>query len=538
MPSTYSPSLGLELMGAGDQAGNWGNTTNTNLGSLIEQAITGVETIGVSNNPATPTTLVIGTGTLGTQSARNAVLVLDGTLSDNRNLIVPTVNKFYAIRNATSGGFSVVVKTAAGSGVTLANGLTQLMYCNGTNVVAATQPFDSVNGNLFLSGNVTINKANPTILLTKTATTGQNNLIAGQTNGLSRWDVLLGNEDNESGSNAGSNLKIHSRDDAGVYIETPLSITRATGETTLKTLSVTGNATVTGNSTIAGTLVPSSSFLRNRIINGQQQVDQRNNGTTVSIASGSFSYVTDRNGVYNAGPNAVTAERVAGASGFQYAIRITGSASNTATSWYQRIEAINSFDMASVSVTFSAFVWADSNRNVTPAVSTPNTYENFAAQTVGGSTTWAVTTTPTRFSWTFTMPANAVNGAEIAIALGALLSTQTVTITGAQLEIGTVATPFERRLIGQEVSLCERYYTKLFHSILVPGPSTTAIATISYPEIMRANPIVTWLPDYASNVLSFTVDYQSFRGSRSVLVSDSAPIAGEWTGIITSNAEL
>ena len=136
------------------------------------------------------------------------------------------------------------------------------------------------------------------------------------------------------------------------------------------------------------------------------------------------------------------------------------------------------------------------------------------------------------------MPANAVNGVQIAIALGALGLGELVTITGAQLELGTVATPFERRLIGQEVSLCERYYNKLFHSVFVPGPSTTAVGNISYPEIMRANPIVTWLPDSANNVLSFTVDYQSFRGSRSVLISDSAPTAGEWYGIISSDAEL
>ena len=161
MPSTYSTSLGLELMGAGDQAGNWGNTTNTNLGSLIEQAITGVDTIGVSNDPATPTTLVTGTGTLGTQSARNAVLVLGGggALTANRNLIVPSVNKFYAVRNATAGGFSVTVKTSAGSGVTLANGFTQLMYCDGTNVVSATSPFNSTNGNVVISGTATVGGA-------------------------------------------------------------------------------------------------------------------------------------------------------------------------------------------------------------------------------------------------------------------------------------------------------------------------------------------------------------------------------------------
>jgi len=45
MSSTYSTSLLLELIGNGDQSGTWGSTTNNNLGNLIEQAITGAQTI-------------------------------------------------------------------------------------------------------------------------------------------------------------------------------------------------------------------------------------------------------------------------------------------------------------------------------------------------------------------------------------------------------------------------------------------------------------------------------------------------------------
>jgi microcystin-dependent protein len=136
-------------MGAGDQAGNWGNTTNTNLGSLIEQAITGVGNITMLN---ATTTLVAGAGIV--DQARNAVLVLGGSLTANRDLIVPSFNKFYAVRNATSGGFSIVVKTSGGSGVTLANGLTQLMYCDGTNVVLASPPMNAANGDLEVAGNI------------------------------------------------------------------------------------------------------------------------------------------------------------------------------------------------------------------------------------------------------------------------------------------------------------------------------------------------------------------------------------------------
>ena len=97
MPSTYSPALRLELLGNGEQAANWGNTTNTNLGSLLEQAITGVGNIVMADADYT---LISGNGI--SDQARNAVLVITGTLSATRNVIVPTSNKFYACLLYTS----------------------------------------------------------------------------------------------------------------------------------------------------------------------------------------------------------------------------------------------------------------------------------------------------------------------------------------------------------------------------------------------------------------------------------------------------
>lgn len=151
MPSTYSTALRLELIGNGEQAANWGNTTNTNLGTLLEQAITGVSTITMTD---TNYTLVSGNGI--SDQARNAVVIMAGTLTATRNVVVPTSNKFYAVRNATTGGQSIVVKTSAGTGVTLANGFTQLMYCDGTNVVLASIPINSSNGNAAVSGTLTV----------------------------------------------------------------------------------------------------------------------------------------------------------------------------------------------------------------------------------------------------------------------------------------------------------------------------------------------------------------------------------------------
>jgi microcystin-dependent protein len=99
-------------------------------------------------------TLVSGNGIA--DEARNAVLVITGTLTTTRNVVVPTSNKFYAVRNATTGSQSIVVKTAAGTGVTLANGFTQLMYCDGTNVVLASIPINATNGNVAIAGNTTV----------------------------------------------------------------------------------------------------------------------------------------------------------------------------------------------------------------------------------------------------------------------------------------------------------------------------------------------------------------------------------------------
>jgi hypothetical protein len=131
MPSTFSPSLRLELIGNGEQAGNWGNTTNTNLGSLLEQAITGVESIALPNSDYT---LLLGNGV--PDQSRNAVLVLTGTLTAARNVICPSVEKVYLVRNQTVGGFATTIRTAAGTGVEVANGSNVWVYCDGTNVLA------------------------------------------------------------------------------------------------------------------------------------------------------------------------------------------------------------------------------------------------------------------------------------------------------------------------------------------------------------------------------------------------------------------
>jgi hypothetical protein len=136
MASTYSPSLKITLIGDGDQAGIWGQTTNTNLGTLIEQAITGVTSIVMSNANYT-----LNNFDGVSNEARNAVLVVTGANSAIRNVIPPVAQKLYTIVNNTSGGFAIRVIGATGTGVLVANGTTQNVYCDGTNFVVASGAF-------------------------------------------------------------------------------------------------------------------------------------------------------------------------------------------------------------------------------------------------------------------------------------------------------------------------------------------------------------------------------------------------------------
>jgi hypothetical protein len=132
--SSYSPNLKLELIATGTQAGVWGTTTNTNLGTLIEQAISGYATQAITDGA--DTVIIIPDGATGV--ARNMFLELTGALTANRNLIVPSNKKLYFIYNNTTGGFAVTVKVSGQTGVSVPNGKKILLVSNGTDIVVAT----------------------------------------------------------------------------------------------------------------------------------------------------------------------------------------------------------------------------------------------------------------------------------------------------------------------------------------------------------------------------------------------------------------
>lgn len=140
MASTYSSTLRLELIGTGEQSGTWGVTTNNNLGALIEQAITGYQSIAMTDANYTLTAL---NGTV--DQSRNAVVQMTGTLTASRNVIIPAVEKAYTFKNNTTGAQNIVVKTASGSGVTIPAGKTVSLFCDGTDCYPSTDYFSSVS---------------------------------------------------------------------------------------------------------------------------------------------------------------------------------------------------------------------------------------------------------------------------------------------------------------------------------------------------------------------------------------------------------
>lgn len=129
MASTYSTNLALELIGTGDQAGTWGTTTNTNLGTLIEQAISGYTTYAATGGTDT---ITIPNGASGT--ARNMYIEFTGT--GGGTVLVPANKKLYFVYNNTSA--AITVKVSGQTGVSVPAAAKMILVSNGTDVVVAT----------------------------------------------------------------------------------------------------------------------------------------------------------------------------------------------------------------------------------------------------------------------------------------------------------------------------------------------------------------------------------------------------------------
>ena len=269
---------------------------------------------------------------------------------------------------------------------------------------------------------------------------------------------------------------------------------------------------------------------RNRIINGDMRIDQRNNGAAVTAGS---TYPVDRFSSYRSGgTGAYTAQQSSIApAGFKNSLIATVTSTGVAneSSIYQAVEGFNVADFnlgTSNAVTFTLSFWVRSSVTgtyslsfratgggrsyvTTYTINSANTWEQKTI-TVAGDTTGTWNTTNGAgliIDWSLggsnltTSTLNAWQGGNLVFATGAtnLLATSGATfyITGVQLEAGSVATPFEHRQYGQELALCQRYY----QTVSTTGGNQRAIIGIAYgstevdflwtfEQVMRSSPTV------------------------------------------------
>ena len=133
---SYSKSLGLTKQGSGENDNTWGTVLNEQMISLTDQAIAGYGNITVASGAVTVTA---GNGV--SASARNAFIQLNGTLSANVSVVIPSVSKGYVIKdntNRSGSAFTIELKTKDVAGVTVPSSCSSLYVCNGSTVFKAT----------------------------------------------------------------------------------------------------------------------------------------------------------------------------------------------------------------------------------------------------------------------------------------------------------------------------------------------------------------------------------------------------------------
>jgi hypothetical protein len=290
-----------------------------------------------------------------------------------------------------------------------------------------------------------------------------------------------------------------------------------------------------GNATFAGTAAMASSFLRNRIINGDMRIDQRNAGASVSI-NNSSAYTMDRWFVDEQTDGVCSVQRSTTApAGFTNSLLFTTTTADASLGASQYVyigQAIEGFNVADLgwgaagaqTVTLSFWVrssltgtFGGSLRNgaanraypFTYTINSANTFE-YKTVTVSGDTTGTWATDNAAGLWVFfglgvgsafSGTAGAWAGSNFLSATGgvSVIGTLNATwqVTGVQLEVGTVATPFERRQYGQELALCQRYFYRNDAVTYFNGNSgngTVARGGAKFGVTMRATPAITVFP--------------------------------------------
>lgn len=165
MASDYS-NLKIQLMTTGENNTTWGNVTNTNLGTALDEAIAGTVNIAFSNADVPLT----WTDTNSSQTARNMRLVFTGTATTGYNLVVPAIQKAYIVSNLTDG--TITVKNATGTGVAVPAGKTMWVYNDAFNVADVVTHLSSLTTAGLTATSIGIGTSTPSALLQINAASG------------------------------------------------------------------------------------------------------------------------------------------------------------------------------------------------------------------------------------------------------------------------------------------------------------------------------------------------------------------------------
>lgn len=163
-------------MATGENSGTWGNVTNINLGTALEEAIVGSADVTFSSGTVTLTL----SDTNATQTARNLRLNLTGTSGGAQNLIVPAIEKVYIVNNGCAD--TITVKNSSGTGIAVPAGKTMWVYNDGTNVVDVVTHLSSL----------TLATALPNSSTTASSSNGASTIVARDGSGNFTANVITG----------------------------------------------------------------------------------------------------------------------------------------------------------------------------------------------------------------------------------------------------------------------------------------------------------------------------------------------------------
>jgi len=189
MTSTYAVNTGIELIADGTQSGTWGDTTNTNL-QIVDRLTSGVGAITLSG-----TTHTLSTSDGALSEGQYKVLVFGGSPSGTNTVTVnpnDQSKQYFIVNNS---GESVIISQGSGSTVTIADGSTDIIYCDGAGSGAAVTSFGTDLSGVLSSANNLSDLASAVTALTNlglTATAAEINVLDGITSTTAELNILDG----------------------------------------------------------------------------------------------------------------------------------------------------------------------------------------------------------------------------------------------------------------------------------------------------------------------------------------------------------